>query len=229
MVRALLAGTKTQTRRIVKLPRWASDADGDHVFTFDGLGAVRGQGTYRVNPLGWPHAIARRTNYVTPLSCPYGQPGDQLWVKENWRASPAYDLSKPSGIPLGSAIGYLAGGGDLPASNAGKQRTSLFMPRWASRITLEVTGVRVERLQAISEADAAAEGVETEIWDMALAVRDYSKADAFFQMWTEEVEGFVELDEIHRASYRTLWESINGAGSWKANPSVWVVSFRRLP
>jgi hypothetical protein len=90
----------------------------------------------------------------------------------------------------------------------------MFMPRWASRITLEVTGVRVERLQDISEADAIAEGVNP-----FPGVRQDDDAAAFNRI------GPVDMDSFPVARYAVLWESINGAGSWDANPWVWVVEF----
>ena len=91
------------------------------------------------------------------------------------------------------------------------------MPRWASRITLEVTGVRVERLQDISEADAIAEGV-----DPSPKVTSNDDGAAFFRI------GPVRGDSFPIARYAALWEQINGPGSWEANPWVWVIAFKRL-
>lgn len=90
----------------------------------------------------------------------------------------------------------------------GKWRPSIFMPRWASRITLEITGVRVERLQAISEADCYAEGMQR---------------TAFIGNVTDD-----DMEYVARCDYRDLWQSINGPGSWDANPWVCVVEFRRI-
>ncbi len=195
MVRALLAGTKTQTRRVVK----AFDA-------FDSSG-----------DLLW-HS----------LPCPYGEPGHRLWVRETWRHLMSGSL--PGRVRYG--FGYAAGGkpkwskhtttvtGAVNAiSNAQfsdkpvKWRPSIHMPRRASRITLEVTGVRIERLQAISEEDAKAEGAAHRLapgGDLAGAFEDCETPINF------------------RAHFRSLWESINGAGSWDANPWVWVIEFRRM-
>jgi hypothetical protein len=102
----------------------------------------------------------------------------------------------------------------------------LFMPRWASRITLEVTGVRVERVQDISERDAIAEGIEEA--DASENVETYERS--FASRW----RNYDTSDPTNtycvtaRESYRSLWESINGPGSWTANPWVWVVEFKRL-
>jgi hypothetical protein len=116
MVRALLAGTKTQTRRIVDYRRL-------------------------------PHAA----------HCPYGVVGSRLWVKETWGAHAAWDHHKPTDIPSGASVRiYYAASEEIH----GRTRPSIFMRRWMSRLTLEVTKVRVQRLQDISEEDARAEGVE---------------------------------------------------------------------
>jgi hypothetical protein len=196
MVRALLAGTKTQTRRVVKPQPWAScvieeGMDGETPFVYS---ALSGHGP------GYDVEETRK-----PCRCPYGQPGDRLWVRETWRVCGGREYEyqqdrsqvmyrsthQEDGFPLGWES-YV-------------WRPSIFMPRWASRITLEVTGVRVERLQDISEADCAKEG----------APFSYS--------------GFAPEDAPDwRGWYRDLWESINGPGSWDANPWVWVVEFKRL-
>ncbi len=121
-------------------------------------------------------------------------------MRETWAAPHAYDHLPPRLIPQDARIHYAATedrGGLL-------WRPSIHMPRAASRITLEITGVRVEKLQEISEADAMAEGATP-----VLVPPDGGSAP--------HVEGF-----------RVLWESINGAGSWDANPWVWVLEFRRL-
>ena len=107
-------------------------------------------------------------------------------------------------------------------SGSEKWRPSIHMPRWASRITLEVTGVRVERLQDISEADARAEGAQ---------VVPFYPDDGFplSDGWTHVGDdGKCVLYTSARDSFRALWESINGADSWASNPWVWVVSFKRV-
>lgn len=179
MVRALLADTKTQTRRVV-------------------------------NPL-----TADRINHcpgfledLLYVSCPYGQPGDRLWVREaHWWFKDEHDPVTGYFPPKLTAedVEYRADGDD------GRKvwRPSIHMPRWASRITLEITGVRVERMQDISEADALAEGIR-------LLNGRYT------------FNGGMHESRTARDSFRALWESINGAGSWDANPWVWVVEFKRV-
>jgi len=175
MVRALLAGTKTQTRRAIKVPSvapWTQHEDG--YWSGAGTGLIR---------------------------CPYGQPGDRLWVRETW----CDDWKESRGIV------YRADG-DLVAEmfDAGcTWRPSIHMPRELSRITLEITDVRVERLQEISEADAKAEGVYP---PPAGTDDDGAHFDA----------------GSYRDGFRSIWESIHGPGAWDANPWVWVLEFRPL-
>lgn len=196
MVRALLAGTKTQTRRLVKPPRnrpafvlldhgngwWPYQSDdGESELCDDGM--------------------------EHPYTCPYGKPGDRLWVREAFSGPHCMDATdecvavRPSKWGEGSRIWYWADGNPTHGDWT-RPRPSIHMPRWASRILLEVTAVRVERLQDISEADAMAEGV-----------------------------GALPIETRHatpKADFQFLWESINGAGSWNANPFVWVVEFKRV-
>ena len=183
MVQAILDGRKTQTRRVFK---------------------ARNGGV-------WPNSNDLPGMQQVLRTCPYGQPGHRLWVRETWM-----DL-QGTGIEIvtGSRERY-AYGADTPRGSYGddqrkcyglKWRPSIHMPRAASRITLEITSVRVERLQDISEADAQAEGV------------------------TDDGSLVTDLDGKDRggtiAAYATLWEVINGVGSWDDNPWVWVVSFKR--
>lgn len=195
MVRALLAGTKTQTRRVVK--RQPSDLWPDGVTCqSDMLGPIRIRpADVRIhlgeNGLSYDAAC----EFVGPIACPYGQPGDQLWVREAWM--PVEHDTQP--------YRYRA----TNPSYAGKWRPSIHMPRAASRITLEIVSVRVERLQDISEADAIAEGVKQSHGGMWSAAEGQSGTSA-------------------RAAYALLWESINGPDSWDANPFVWVVEFKRV-
>jgi hypothetical protein len=190
MVRALLAGTKTQTRRVAK-------------FNYAGRLEKAGKQWHRDDP-----------NAVN--ACPYGQPGDRLWCKETWRTTRGLDHCKPTGLGFGAAIRYE---GDqwrpgFGLVDPGKLRPSLFMRRWMSRITLEITEIRVERLQSISEADAEAEGVTP-------ASRDHTAAAVAYIFGAKEFQA-------HKSAYATLWEQLNGAGSWALNPWVWVVSFKRV-
>lgn len=210
MVRAILAGTKSQTRRIVK-PQPASDYT--DVFQPD-FEAPR--------PVAfWARAGEPLTGDFS-AACPYGQPGDRLWVRETCRSEERCD-------DLLDGVRYLADNAWTPIDNnkaaadgwvtlyhyrgqRGATVPPIHMPRWASRITLEITGVRVERVQEISEADAKAEGVKAS--DASIVTRDGE--------WRRD------LSNTARGAYCCLWESINGAGSWEANPFVWVVTFRRI-
>jgi len=190
MVRAVLAGTKTQTRRVAKV----NDHDCKPGFITPNAGFV-------------PRRVQDHAVY-----CPYGQPGDRLWVRETWAAPHAYDHLPPRLVPRDARIHYAASeerGGLL-------WRPSIHMPRWASRLTLEITEVRVERLNEISEEDAKAEGI---------AYQDDAKEIGRGRL---SHDGSVLYDTA-REAFVKLWESINGPGSWDANPWVWVVSFRRLP
>jgi len=186
MVRAILAGRKTQTRRVVRIqPRFDRAGVTGAVWVQDGLGS-------------WcfPNA-APEVRQV----CPYGQPGDRLWVRETWCMN-----EPPSGALYRATDQYsfvalaearVKQGLDL------KWTPSIFMPRWASRITLEITKVRVERLQQISHSDATAEGC-----------RPYC----------------VAFDKLPAQEYRDLWDKINlkrGFG-WDVNPWVWVIEFQRV-
>jgi hypothetical protein len=184
MVRAILDGRKTATRRVVKPQP-----------TFDRNGVTCAAWARRDDVWLFPNVCPE-----VRIKCPYGRPGEQLWVRETWQSLVEHDKLSPSAIPEGSDVQY-------PASYDGwvsKQRPSIHMPRWMSRIQLEVTGVRVERLNAISEADAVAEGISGPYGSsmgIAYTARDH---------------------------YEALWESINGAGAWDANPWVWVVEFLRI-
>lgn len=196
MVRALLDGSKTQTRRIAKPRRNPSLLDGS--WTDD----------YVLDP-GNREWLMRDN--------PYGQPGDRLWVRETWKPRIAHSCGMDACDCDTVYVHYSAGGeghyfsSEIPeewampqAAQNGKSVPSLHMPRWASRIQLEITSVRVERLQDISEGDAVAEGTPRDTGPGT----QFCRADA-------------------RNGYQHLWESIYGAGSWDTNPWVWVVEFRR--
>ena len=192
MALASLDGSKTQTRRIVELK-------------------PHHQITEREDGSLWPWMYDSERDADHWLPCRYGQPGDTLWVREAWRAPLSYELTKPSDIPPGTPLNYEAdGGGNLPRFNAGKLRPSMFMPRWASRITLEITGVRVERLQDISDADCIAEGIGLNPSAEGVTLTFPPGASAC------------------KAGYQALWEHLNGPESWEANPWVWVISFRKV-
>jgi hypothetical protein len=185
MVRAILDGRKTQTRRVVK-PQ---------------------------PPDGWG---GKSSKIALATHCPYGQPGMTLWVRETWASHFHMDDTKPSEFSIGAQmlpVWYRATDDNSTWRERGKWRPSIFMPRWATRITLQVTGVRVERVQDISEADAVAEGIERkgEIWKCC----EYAGAHCY---GTNDPT----------VSFSKLWDSINGARpgcAWSDNPWVWVVEF----
>ena len=232
-VRAILAGRKTMARRVVKLPEIISepgDADATSVGWLDHHES--GPGWH-----GWMTEYPEEGS--VPLRCPYGQPGERLWVREKWgyfdpdggstdvedRGPPApfCDEMMQEGHPLRDywrrRIAYAATwqmprygcGPDAPA----RWRSPIHMPRWASRITLEIESVRVERLQDISETDALAEGCPCYVCGAPLDGNSEANCHCFHRTATA-------------SDYRDLWEHINGAGSWEKNPFVWVILFRRV-
>lgn len=218
MVRALLDGSKTQTRRVMKMPH----------------------GLWETSPSGALVPI--------PANCPYGRPGDRLWVKETFYAFGRWETrySAKKGcdewhfidmtVECGHEYAYPADGQRIAPyrRTAGVtptwwKRPAIFMPRAACRITPEITGVRVERLQDISEADAIAEGVrrfdDIPVGPLSakLKYRNPDRWAAGNPADTDQCLGTAVN------AYGHLWEQINGPGSWEANPWVWVVEFRRLP
>jgi len=147
------------------------------------------------------------------VKSPYGKPGDRLWVRETW----APDFEPYEFI-------YRADDGMF----ASRWRPSIHMPRWASRITLEVESVRVERLQDISEEDAIAEGIQANSKDGGITVK-YGISDR--DGWPGNDDHgwhWHEWCKTPREAYLKLWEKINGPGSVQANPWVWVVTFKRI-
>lgn len=195
MVRALLAGTKTQTRRLSGMPTIEEMPGlGWHVHNKHG-------GVMNVEA----HDVGKVAAEMLPI-----QTGDRLWVREAWRIeTTAYDCFPPREIPSGQPILYGADADWSLNKSAGRSRPGMFMPRWASRLTLNVTEVRVERLQDISEADAIAEGLLP------------SKRTPGWTIYPEDSTSSGLSDP--RQSYRTLWEAINGPASWEANP--WVAAY----
>ncbi|HBP4857159.1 TPA: hypothetical protein L5610_002416 [Pseudomonas aeruginosa] len=206
MVRAILEGRKTVTRRVVKPQP-------------DFLGSMVDPNTpFKTLDAGL-HAR---------ITCPYGEPGDRLWVRETWHVGKPHDKTAPADIlaPLlaegrGITVLYTAGGwqsigpagreepiypDDQPLPDwAGKGRPSIHMPRWACRILLEITAVRVERLQDISEEQARAEGYPAE--------RECETGGSGLDAWLW---------------FRSLWGGINGPEAFTANPWVWVIEFKRV-
>lgn len=219
MIRALLDDTKTQTRRII---------DPQPEPFKDGWRWEANKITY-----GWPEDIPKsELAYHINHLCPYGQAGDYLWCRESWRAAPAYDDVAPRNIPIGSRIWYEADEVPEIGYRWGKLRPSIFLPRWASRITLELTSVRVERVQDISEEDARAEGI-----------RPYLPPVPFPADWPRNSEGKytaaygTEYNQDRsgyatsaRNAFQGLWDSINARRgySFESNPWVWCLGFRRV-
>lgn len=212
MVRALLAGTKTQTRRAMK-PQPATKGRWTE-WCHKGVLVTDQNVAWQPFETGFPLALS------TPglgWLCPYGQHGDRMWVKETtlnvedagW-VGPVYVASDEGQQALEWGYGESDDPDFIEPFNL-KKRSSLFMSRAMSRILLEITDVRVERLQDISTTDALAEGIVLQ--------RD---------------GGFGLADTTHyhsadpRMSYWSLWETINGTGSVETNPWVWAVSFKRM-
>lgn len=185
MVRAILDGRKVQTRRIVK-PR----ADKD----------------FGRNCVLQPREIAAEVNAGNYRNSVHGEPGDRLWVKETfaplhgWVENGKRFYDQPF---EGGPENYVEYAATNETDWEGPWRPSIFMPRLASRITLEITGVRVERLNAISADDCIAEGLQSSL---------------------RENDAVCDL----RDQFSALWQSINGPNSWDANPYVWVIEFKRI-
>jgi len=196
MVRSILSGAKSQTRRIVKPPsnyRWLNV----------NAGAMVNSGGHK--------------KHISDLACKHGKSGDRLWVRETWNTFDPWIGVFYAADDHSFGIGDYDDPDRIEAHDI-RWRPSIHMPRWASRIELEIVDVRVERLNEISEADAIAEGVERvcigEGW------RQYCDPDF------EEVGVPPMPTAVH--SFRTLWEHINGEGSWKENPFVWRIEFKRI-
>ena len=196
MVRAILDGSKTMTRR-----------------------AVKGEALKWLTESGFsPSFVADPGNSL----CPYGSIGDQLWVRETWKCEFPIDPRHRTGIQ------YAADGRMIVpdvaqdvvlrhAHKFSKWKPSIHMPRWASRITLEITDIKVARVQDISQDDATAEGVE-QFWETG------KEQGGMFHVggkWCDYPDD----------AFRLLWDSINAKRgySWESNCWVWVVSFKRIP
>lgn len=213
MVNAVLDGTKTMTRRVVKL-KLNDDGHflhaGNHDLAHKQIIEVREQN-------GRWFGLSGYTTLASAV-CPYGKIGDRLWVRESWRTNSIYDNDKPSLIPDSAPIEYLAN--TISGDMAGKIRPSIFMPRWASRIDLEITGIRVERLQDISDENAKAEGIAPtpgrDIVDRWLVKNPKGSLSEY------------SSTQYPVDAYKSLWQSINGPCSWDANPWVWVIEFKHI-
>ncbi|WP_368760169.1 hypothetical protein [Klebsiella michiganensis] len=210
MVRAILDGRKTQTRRIMKpqpepCPRgghwWPSNVFKTMLHVEEEMQNGKG---------GWGGLVGD--------ACPFGDVGDHIWVRETFRVhSRATDVAT---LVYKASVrnSWTDQTHRVPVAVCNKPATpekwtpSLHMPRWASRILLEITDVRMERLNAISEHDAQAEGV--------------AKLRGGF--WQHYQPGWTQHQLSARGSFITLWKSIYGEESWNSNPWVWVIEFKRI-
>lgn len=185
MVRAILEGRKTQTRRVVRRP---------YVSPLQRLLRCA-DGLFR-----WWLKDAEQPQ-PSDVRCPYGKPGDRLWVRETWRyyGGSEYEYQRDQSNVIYRATPT------FESSPRADWRPSIFMPRWASRITLEVTDVRVQRLQEISSEDALDEGIFT--------------GGTNSRMDDQDIE----------EEFASLWDSINAKRApWSSNPWVWAITFKRV-
>jgi len=210
-VRALLVGQQTQTRRIMKTQAFGPGQDHlDVVHAF---------------VVSANHLHGYKMMSMTDISyhCPYGKPGDVPWVRETWRGPlvPEDALAEyerdPTPFRQPAYCQYRADSNELgqhimssPEAEQFGWQTAIHMPRWASRINLEITGVRAEKIQDISEDDIMAEGVQT----------DSHFLNNFFTMNMNS--------ESPKEAYRKAWQKQYGATSWEVNPWFWVIEFQRI-
>lgn len=204
MVRALLDGRKTQTRRVLKPQPEMTSTGYWHVRWQVGGGCFV--------PITAPDGLLQG-EILDGLRIARG---DRLWVREAWRATGCNGRSDylPPRDLQPHPVWYEANGAAPAVELVGKIRPSMFMPRWASRLTLTVTGVRVQRLQDISEEDARAEGMDDATAQIVLSP-DERHMLAYAHIATPHA--------LSRIIFETVWEQINGLGSWAANP--WVAAY----
>ncbi|MGG4624019.1 hypothetical protein ACLPHD_06555 [Serratia odorifera] len=234
MVRAILDGRKTQTRRVMKVqPKPSETRPGDFWFSSKKLESM----VHVSDFMPGSSPIADCHLFFQEHCCPFGQVGDRLWVRETWGvvshdldengriidwipdrpAKAIHEMPFGNGYYSGHAIyaadGEFVWGDDDGHGERSCWKPSIHMPRTACRILMEITAVRVERLNDISQEEAQAEGMGLTGW-----VPSYSNPDnAGFD------ETFTPYD-----NFAMLWESIYGVDSWNANPWVWVIEFRRV-
>lgn len=197
MIQAKLAGRKTQTRRIIKV-----------------------QPEEQLHPCGsskWYWSTNPSDLKIPYVKCPYGQIGDLIWARESW-AYAEDEFGNHSSTTNGDCFGkflYKANGDD----NHDRWKPSIHMPKEASRIWERITDIRVERLQDISEGDAIAEGIQP----LLASGAQLATHGRLYKHYTEHQEGLFGTGLKPVKSYQTLWESINGDGSWDLSPWVWVI------
>ena len=219
MVRAILDGRKTQTRRVVT----------QRMNPHDFLGGI---GDNKNDPYNYGFENPDCLGHFITLPeqrCPYGKIGDQIWVRETFhRPTDQVTIYRANWREDARARGF----DNIPNTVNWKWTPSIHMPRWASRIQLEITGIRVERLQDISEEDALSEGVPRN--------EDYpienGNCPACFGQGVHGALGpnwgVIEVDcrecDTAKKRFQHLWSSINGEKSWDKNPWVWVIEFERI-
>ncbi len=210
MVQAILDGRKTQTRRILK----SRHESGRFAICKNIDGQVE-----QICSLGWDEENVEKDNI-----CPYGHPGDVLWVRESWNVTTLISSTSKSDVLGTKTIRYKADNDQFNrcTKRSMKWKPSIYMPKEACRLFLKVKNVRVERLQDITEEDAIAEGIEYNNGKINNTLSGYR-----FYVNTEP-KSIVPLTKCPINSFRSLWEKINGIQSWKTNPWVWVISFERI-
>lgn len=222
-INGILEGRKTQTRRIISL-RVTGPNKPKNIFDF-----YRGE--------KWVGAVSSNDPYTFSVKSPYGTRGDRLWVREafyiddlNWIGQ---RLPKESPVSLsGNDIYYRADGeccdqiAECQCKTQGKVkwRQSIHMPRWASRLSLEVTSIRVERVQDISEADAKAEGIRKE--DLPYDPDNFHPPGSYGFVGNNNPLG--KIWPRPQQAFAELWDDTNGKGAWDRNDWVWVVDFKRI-
>lgn len=190
MVRAIVDGRKTQTRREMNVQPCRKP---NLLMLGNSLTAM------------W---MNKHEDGNEVLKCPYGKPGDLIYIKETHAFSRLFDLMPPRDVPVGSDVYYKAAMSEQEFHNlCAVTRPSIFMPRWASRLTLKIKSIRLERLQDISEEDAKSEGAEPKL----------CTGYPYPNPPSTHINGFCQL-----------WQSINGPGSWEANPWLWVIEYEPI-
>lgn len=218
MVQALLAGRKTQTRRIIKdhpatVYNWGKDEGVDgltHEFR-----QYHSEDDDRVHGPAWIILNEDGDSEGILGQCRYGKPGDLLYVRESFHGSKCRNN--------GTHYYFRADNENIRGLEGHKWKPSIHMPKEAARIWLQVKGVRVERLQDISEADAVAEGIQSYTDEISERPR-YRDYMADTSGYGDPEHDFPSVG-VAVTSFATLWEKINGEESWKANPWLWVVEF----
>jgi hypothetical protein len=200
MVQALLAGTKTMTRRVV---------NPQPIIASDGAFHYKGEGVF-INKM------------IT--KCPYGKVGDLLWVRETFKPKFIKGCLSPFKLNYPNIHPWFYAADNENTEGYGSWKPSIHMPKAAARIWLEITNLRVERLQDITQSDAKSEGIKSCIMP---------GHNAFTKSWTQYYD--YNSNKFHQfaqnypiQSFQSLWLSINGEESWNANPWVWVVEFKKI-